>query len=113
MYRPPALNVLKYQRRTGRPVTSTASWYEIMDLLIRYRNHVPYQAALARMPGSPVSREIARQNNLIAELLWATYQRIDQIAALLAADLSYRADEHFREAQDGAAPPPSPQAAAN
>ena len=97
----------------GRPATSTASWYEVMDLTIRYRQHLPYNAALARMPGSPVSREIARQNNVTNELLWALYRRNDQIAALLAAELTYRAEDRYMQAQQQAASPPSPQTAGN
>lgn len=95
-------------RAEGRPGVQTASWFDALGLEItrRYGSQA-WAVSLEGMPTAPVIlREVARQQALGNYLAWKTYQRLDQIAAVSAAQLAATATARFQQARTPTMPIP-------
>ena len=85
----------------GRPQLQTASWYDALALEVtrRYGSQA-WAASLEQMPSAPVIlREVAREQALGNYMALKTYQRLDQIAAMAAAQLAATATARFQQAR--------------
>jgi hypothetical protein len=104
---------LQRQRQfDGQPASDTASWWDATNLYLRYHSTLTYHNALQRMgSASAVDREIAQSINTANNIAWASYNRLDQIAALLASSLSYQAMERYRQIDRREPSLPTPQIA--
>ncbi len=92
----------------GRPELQTASWYDALGLEItrRYGNQA-WALSLEQMPTAPVIlREVAREHALSNYIAWKTYQRLDQIAVMTAAQLAATAATRFQQARTPTMPIP-------
>ena len=92
----------------GRPGVQTASWSDALGLEVtrRYGNQA-WAVSLEQMPSAPVIlREVAREQALGNYIAWKSYQRLDQIAALGAAQLAATAAARFQQARTPTMPIP-------
>lgn len=104
---------LQRQRQLdGQPASDTASWWDATNLYLRYHSTLTCQNALQRL-GTPaaVDREIAQSINTGNNIAWASYSRLNQIAALLATSVSYQAMERYRQIDRREPSFPTPQVA--
>lgn len=95
-------------RAEGRPELQTASWYDALGLEVtrRYGSQA-WAASLEQMPSAPVVlREVAREQALGNYMALKTYQRLDQIAAMAAAQLAATATGRFQQARTPTMPIP-------
>ncbi len=92
----------------GRPQLQTASWHDALALEVtrRYGGQA-WAASLEQMPSAPVIlREVAREQALGNYMALKTYQRLDQIAAMAAAQLAATATARFQQARTPTMPIP-------
>jgi len=92
----------------GRPQLQTASWYDALALEVtrRYGSQA-WAASLEQMPSAPVIlREVAREQALGNYMALKSYQRLDQIAAMAAAQLAATATARFQQARTPTMPIP-------
>ncbi len=92
----------------GRPQEQTASWYDALSLEVtrRYGSQA-WATSLEQMPTAPVIlREVAREQALDNYIALKTYQRLDQIAAMAAAQLAATATARFQQARTPTMPIP-------
>ncbi len=92
----------------GRPELQTASWYDALGLEItrRYGSQT-WAVSLEQMPTAPVIlREVAREQALGNYIAWRSYQRLDEIAAVGAAQLAATATGRFGQARTPTMPIP-------
>lgn len=92
----------------GRPELQTASWYDALGLEItrRYGSQA-WAVSLEQMPTAPVIlREVAREQALGNYIAWRSYQRLDEIAAMAAAQLAATATGRFGQARTPTMPIP-------
>jgi len=85
----------------GRPQLQTASWHDALALEVtrRYGSQA-WAASLEQMPSTPVIlREVAREQALGNYMALKSYQRLDQIAAMAAAQLAATATARFQQAR--------------
>ena len=85
----------------GRPQLQTASSADALALEVtrRYGSQA-WAASLEQMPSAPVIlREVAREQALGNYVALKTYQRLDQIAVLAAAQLAATATGRFQQAR--------------
>jgi len=92
----------------GRPQLQTASWHDALALEVtrRYGSQA-WAASLEQMPSAPVIlREVAREQALGNYMALKSYQRLDQIAAMAAAQLAATATARFQQARTPTMPIP-------
>jgi len=104
---------LQRQRQLdGQPASNTASWWDATNLYLRYHSTLTYQNALQSMgTAAAVDRAIAQSIDTGNNIAWASYNRLNQIAALLAASVSYQAMDRYRQVDRREPSFPSPQIA--
>lgn len=92
----------------GRPEVQTASAYDALALEVtrRYGSQA-WAGSLEQMPSAPVIlREVAREQALGNYMALRTFQRLDQIAAMAAAQLAATATGRFQQARTPTMPIP-------
>ena len=92
----------------GRPQLQTASSSDALALEVtrRYGSQA-WAASLEQMPSAPVIlREVAREQALGNYMALKSYQRLDQIAAMAAAQLAATATARFQQARTPTMPIP-------
>ena len=108
---------LQRQRQLdGQPASDTASWWDATNLSLRYHSTLTYQKALQRLgTAAAAEREAVQAINMGNNIAWASYNRLNQIGALLAASVSYQATERYRQVlgRDPMVPTPQITQAAN
>ena len=95
-------------RAEGRPQLQTASSSDALALEVtrRYGSQA-WATSLEQMPSAPVIlREVAREQALGNYMALKTYQRLDQIAAMAAAQLAATATARFQQARTPTMPIP-------